>query len=111
MTGVDVSDGISNRRRQRGNARRKLSMPAGVTSVPVKLNEVMVKENLNWRSMANQGAITEKWNSPATPVYYVIDPDGVIRYKWVGDPGEKAIDAVLEQLIQAAEKDATKAPQ
>ena len=76
-----------------------------------KLNEVMVNENLNWRSMANQGAITEKWNSPATPVYYVIDPDGVIRYKWVGDPGEKAIDAVLEQLIQAAEKNATKTPQ
>ena len=70
-----------------------------------QLKEVMVKEKLNWRSTADQGAIAEKWNSPATPVYYLIDPTGVIRYKWVGHPGEKAIDAALEKLIQEAETD------
>ena len=75
-----------------------------------QLKAVMVKEKLNWRSTADQGAIAEKWNSPGTPVYYVIDPTGVIRYKWVGNPGEKAIDAGLEKLIQEAERDAKKAP-
>jgi peroxiredoxin len=71
-----------------------------------QLKAVMVKENLNWRSTADQGAIAEKWNSPGTPVYYVIDPAGVIRYKWVGNPGEKALDAALDKLIQQAANDA-----
>ncbi len=44
------------------------------------------------------------WNSPGTPVYYVIDPKGVIRYKWVGSPGEKAIDTALDRLIKETER-------
>jgi hypothetical protein len=73
-----------------------------------QLKEAMDKEKLNWRSFADpgalgQGAIAAKWNLPGTPTYYVIDPKGVIRYKWVGSPGEKAIDAALDTLIKEAE--------
>ena len=68
-----------------------------------KLKGVMVKENLTWRSTSSDDTIAEKWNSLGTPVYYVLDPQGVIRYKWVGYPGEKALDAALEKLIKAAE--------
>ena len=64
---------------------------------------------MNWRSFADQGAINAKWNA-GSPTYYVIDPKGVIRYKWTGDPGEKAIDAALERLIGEAEADAKKTP-
>ncbi|MCE9524903.1 MAG: TlpA family protein disulfide reductase [Planctomycetales bacterium] len=71
---------------------------------PEKLKAVMVKENMNWRSTADDGSIAEKWNSPGTPVYYVLDPQGIIRHKWVGNPGEKALDASLEKLIQETEK-------
>lgn len=71
-----------------------------------KLKEVMVKEEMNWRSTADLGPIAKNWNSPGTPVYYVLDPQGIIRYKWVGSPGEKALDAALEKLIAEAEKDA-----
>ena len=42
-------------------------------------------------------------NWPSTPTVYVIDPKGVIRRKWVGGPGEKAIDAALDVLIEEAE--------
>ena len=66
----------------------------------------MDKEKITWRTTADDGSIAEKWNSPGTPVYYVLDPEGVIRHKWVGYPGEKALDAGLEKLIQAAERDA-----
>jgi peroxiredoxin len=73
-----------------------------------QLKEAMDKEKLPWRSFADpgalgQGAIAAKWNLPATPTYYVLDPKGVIRYKWVGSPGEKAIDAALDKLIKEAE--------
>jgi len=67
----------------------------------------MEKEKLNWRSFADGRAISEKWNA-ATPGYYVIDDKGVIRYKWVGNPGETAIDTALERLIQKAEKNKRK---
>jgi peroxiredoxin len=69
-----------------------------------QLKEIMDKEDLNWRSTADQGgAIAEAWNSPGTPVYYALDAAGMIRYKWVGNPGEKAIDAALEKLIEEVE--------
>lgn len=70
---------------------------------PAALKKVMTKEKLNWRSFADQGAITGQWNSPATPTFYVIDHMGAIRRKWVGSPGEKALDAALEKLIKEAE--------
>jgi hypothetical protein len=63
----------------------------------------MDKEKLNWRSFAEGRAISNKWNA-ATPAYYVIDSKGVIRYKWVGNPGSKAMDAALEKLIHEAER-------
>ena len=71
---------------------------------PAKLKKVMTREKLNWRTFAAQGDIAEQWNNPATPTFYVIDHKGAIRRKWVGNPGEKSIDAVLENLIQEAEE-------
>ena len=79
----------------------------------------MDKEKLTWRSFADDGSIVGTWNLPATPMLYVIDHQGVIRHKWLGSPSdyklgglpdEKAIDAALEKLIQAAEADRKKAP-
>ena len=69
----------------------------------------MDKEKLNWRSFADGRAISEKWNA-ATPNYYVLDHRGEIRYKWVGSPGAKAIDAALERLIKEAEGNGKKPP-
>jgi hypothetical protein len=73
------------------------------------LKERMDKEKMNWRSFAHQDAINDKWN-PSTPTFYVLDPRGVIRHKWVGAPGEKAMDAALEKLIDEAEMNSKKSP-
>jgi hypothetical protein len=73
------------------------------------LKERMGKEKMNWRSFAYQEAINAKWH-PSTPSYYVLDPRGVIRHKWVGAPGEKAIDTALEKLIHDAEMNGKKSP-
>jgi hypothetical protein len=73
------------------------------------LKERMDKEKMNWRSFAHQDEINDKWN-PSTPGYYVLDPKGVIRHKWVGAPGEKAIDTALEKLISEAEANGKKSP-
>ena len=73
------------------------------------LKERMDKEKMNWRSFAHQEAINAQWN-PSTPGYYVIDPKGVIRHKWIGAPGEKAIDTALEKLIAEAEANGKNLP-
>ena len=73
------------------------------------LKERMDKEKMNWRSFAHQDAINAKWN-PSTPSYYVLDSKGVIRHRWIGPPGEKAIDAALEKLINEAKVNGKKSP-
>ncbi len=78
------------------------------TSEAKKLKAIMDKEKLNWRSFVTQDTINAKWNEPGTPMYYVLDPKGGIRYKWFGSPGAKAIDAALEKLIQEAERNGKK---
>ena len=77
---------------------------------PKKLKEVMDKEKLNWRSLADRRVISLKWSARGTPAYYAIDHQGVIRYKWIGYPGAKAIDAGLEMLIKEAEGEGKNAP-
>jgi peroxiredoxin len=62
----------------------------------------MAQEKMNWRSFAHQEAINAQWN-PSTPSYYVLDAKGVIRHKWMGPPGEKAIEMALEKLINEVE--------
>ena len=79
------------------------------------LKKTMDKEKLPWRSFADvgpisRGIIASRWNLSATPTLYVIDHKGVIRYKWVGSPGEKAIDAALEKLIKEAVGDGKSSP-
>lgn len=69
---------------------------------PRKLKQVMDKEKLNWRTIADHGSISAKWASRGTPTYYLIDAAGTIRQKWVGNPGSNAIDLAVEKLIEAA---------
>src|SRR5262249_60027642 len=80
-----------------------------------QLKAVMEKEKLPWRSFvdpgsAGAGPIATRWNLSATPTFYLLDHKGVIRYKWAGAPGEKALDAAIDKLIKAAEGDGKKPP-
>jgi hypothetical protein len=67
----------------------------------------MTKEKLPWRSFVDRGAIAGKWKPAGTPAFFIIDPRGVIRSRWAGAPGAKAIDTALEKLIQQAEGNKT----
>jgi hypothetical protein len=84
---------------------------------PEKLKTVMDKEKLNWRSFADHGGdagfggpISTKWNLQGTPTLFVLDHKGVIRYRWLGSPGEKKIDEALAKLVKEAEEDGKKPP-
>ena len=75
---------------------------------PPKLKKATEKNDLNWRSFADDGGtINDSWNHPSTPGYYVIDHRGIIRQKWMGGtPGPNELDAALETLIEKADKNA-----
>ena len=76
---------------------------------PKKLKAVMDKEQLNWRSLSSR-AIATRWSARGTPTYYIIDPNGVVQFKWVGYPGAKAIDEGLDRQFKEAEGKAKTAP-
>ena len=66
---------------------------------------------VTWRSFRNEGdgtgpQISEQWRVSSWPTLYYIDHKGVIRHKDVRDEAE--MEEVLEEMIVAAEKAATK---
>ena len=67
--------------------RRKSS----ASPIPILLD----REHQNWN----------RWNQEFWPTVYVIDKQGVIRYRWEGEleynhaGGEAKIDAVIEKLL------------
>lgn len=57
-------------------------------------------ENVPWRSF-HDGAerrLTALWQVEAFPSLFVIDHRGIVRYSFVGDPGEK-LDAAVNKLL------------
>lgn len=76
----------------------------GVNSDPKeRLREVVKKENLSWRMWwdggSTDGPIATKWNVSGWPTIYVLDANGVIRFKEVrGEQMDKAVDSLLAEL-------------
>lgn len=81
----------------------------------VKLKEVMKKQRITWRSFQNKPAgakkqISSAWGVRGWPTLYLIDHKGVIQKKWLGNPGNEALDKAIEKYVKIAEADAKKAP-
>ena len=78
-------------------------------SNPEQLKKDLKENQVTWRSFQNQRkdakAISEEWNVRGWPTLYLIDHKGVIKKKWLGSPGNEALDREVEKLVQAAEKD------
>jgi len=81
----------------------------GVNSDPDldELQDVLKKENITWRSFWNGpdgtgGPISTRWNVSGWPTLFLIDHEGVIRHKWLGSPGDEAMDKAIEALVAKA---------
>tara|TARA_R110002072_G_scaffold57508_1_gene147850 strand:+ start:34220 stop:34531 length:312 start_codon:yes stop_codon:yes gene_type:complete len=71
-----------------------------------KLKPRLEEERITWRSFWNgkegtKGPISKAWHVSGWPTVYVIDHNGVIRYK--GHGGED-MDKALQACVEAAEK-------
>ena len=65
------------------------------------LQDVLVEENITWRSFWNGpegtgGPISTQWNVRGWPTIYILDHEGKIRFK--GPRGE-AMDEAVDQLL------------
>ena len=68
-----------------------------------KIKETVKEKGLTWRSFWNgggtRGPISTKWNVRGWPTIYVLDADGVIRFKNVrGEAMDKAVDSLLAKI-------------
>ena len=50
------------------------------------------------------GAVTKAFRVRAFPTLYLIDHTGVIRNKWVGNPGDEKLEKAVEDLVKEAER-------
>ena len=67
------------------------------------LGKRLVAENITWRSFwcgpkGTQGPIPTRWNVSGWPTVYILDPEGVIKYKGHGG----GMDRILEEEISRA---------
>jgi hypothetical protein len=70
-----------------------------------ELKSVIEKEKMTWRSFfdGQGGPIAKDWKIQGWPTLFVIDAKGVVRYKWIGSPGDKAMDEALDKIVAEAE--------
>jgi hypothetical protein len=74
-----------------------------------QLGTAIERNRLTWRSFADPGpigggAITRRWCIAMTPTVFLLDANGVIRGKWVGNPDAAAIDDLIERMLKEAER-------
>ena len=74
-----------------------------------RLKERMEEESITWRSFwdggSTNGPIASAWNVSGWPTIYVLDHNGVIRFKNVREGAlDEAIDTLLAEM--AAEQEA-----
>ena len=69
---------------------------------PEDYPEIAKRHNINWRAWldGDNGPISVAWEIKPLPSTYLIDHEGVIRYK---NLSESALDRAIDELIQAAE--------
>ncbi len=64
-----------------------------------KLKEIIIEKNLTWRSFQNDegkdGVISDMWGIQGWPTIFIIDAEGVIRFKAHGGD----FDSVIENLL------------
>jgi thiol-disulfide isomerase/thioredoxin len=71
------------------------------------LQKFLEKEEMPWTHWWDSGPeskLLKIYRVRAFPTLYLIDHTGVIKHKWVGNPGNDKIDAAVEELVKAAEK-------
>ena len=68
-----------------------------------ELKKVLLTERITWRSFWNGGStagpISSRWRVHSWPTIYILDGDGVIRYRDVREAAmDRAVDVLLAEM-------------
>lgn len=72
---------------------------------PEKFAKQAKEHKVTWRSSwqgNTQGAICRAFRVQTYPTLFLIDHEGVIREKWIGNPGDVTLDRAIDKLVAAA---------
>jgi len=63
------------------------------------------KEGITWRNAIEpeQDPLASRWNVNGYPNLYLLDAKGVIRYHWLGSPGDHVLDQKIDELVAEAQ--------
>jgi thiol-disulfide isomerase/thioredoxin len=67
--------------------------------------DAVVKHGITWRSFRdksnkNARSISEEW-MVGFPTFYLIDQEGIIRKRWIGDQPPEEMNSSIDQLLEA----------
>jgi thiol-disulfide isomerase/thioredoxin len=70
------------------------------------LTEFLGTEKMPWAHWwdGSQGPVAKMFRIKAFPTIYLVDAKGIIRKKWIGNPGEEIMDKAVQELVAEAEK-------
>jgi thiol-disulfide isomerase/thioredoxin len=70
------------------------------------LNDFLKTEKMPWSHWWDgpKGPVMKMFKIKAYPTMFLIDAKGVMREKWVGNPGNEKIDKAVEDLVAQAKK-------
>jgi peroxiredoxin len=80
------------------------------------LKNFLAENKIPWPSLwdpaddEGSSALAGKWNVQGYPTIYIIDAKGIIRHKFVGDPGADVLDEAVIALVKEAEGNAKRMP-
>ena len=94
--------------RYRGRPFEILGVNCDATPAPARAAAARLK--MSWRSLARtlgpddqRIPLAETWAAAGIPLACLVDPAGVVRYRWNGAPPARELDEAVERLVAAAE--------
>lgn len=79
------------------------------------LQKRLAEENITWPQIhdgkPDKGPIAKKWNVHGWPTIYILDHEGVIRYREVGEELEDPVIELLKKVPGAATRPAIRRPE
>lgn len=68
-----------------------------------RAHKVVAQKEIPWRNFRNetegQPEIADRWHISGYPTFYLLDPQGIVRRRWIGDQPPEEMEKAIELLL------------